>query len=901
MTGVGIIGGGLLGLGIADQLAAARSAGRRLRAAASASAALPAPPTSAAFAVDRYYHAVTTDGRARLALADELGLPVRWRPPRRGLLPRRPPVLDVHPARAAALPRPAARPTSAPRGVRAALPADRGPRGARRRADRGVGAADLRRPPLGAPVAAAARLQVRRPLRRPPGHLPVVAHAPHGRHPRPPRARGDGLDRGRLPGAGRRARAGPDPRARRSRPHRRRRFTRVPCRGAAAPLGVVADGGLRSARPRRHHRSCARTLRAAARPASSSGALGARPVPLPRHRLPRRARAPQREPVLRAQHHGPPRAGSRASWRRPTSWTRSASAATWSTSRATCSPTAAELERSARRDHAEDYLADAADAVPRVPPRGRDRHPGRPRPRTPSRSGVAGAARRGRAVPRRRASRSRSSAHVYPDIVHGQADPRRRRARRRRYRRTCSHPTRAFAQHDDASKGVTQTMTLPTTDRRDRGRRLHRRQPRRAPARRGVRRDRRRRPVDGRPCATSTGCSAAPASASSELDCRDAAAMRREFAGHCDAHRPPRRAEDPALRRRAEDAARSTSTARTPRSSVAPDDRRARRARLDLRRLRQRHAAVRARTTRSSSARRRAAAGPTPRRSTTTSTSPCAWPRRSGLQVTILRFFNAYGPRNHPIVVGRPAVRVPRGPARRPADGAPRRRPPGPLVHVRERHGRRLRARAGHARDVGRGDQHRQRRADRDRRPGPEGPGRDGHRRPAARPASSRSSRSAATTRTSAIRVPDLAKAARLLGFEPAVRLDEGLARTHRVAPARCARQPRWHERGACQRRRTGGRGRSRPRSRPSTARDAALLSAGHDRRPACSRTRSTCSPHGRSARRRYGAVGALWAGMFLIAVLLFRPLEQTVSRAVAAPLARGDGRPAGRPHRRRG
>jgi O-antigen/teichoic acid export membrane protein len=43
-----------------------------------------------------------------------------------------------------------------------------------------------------------------------------------------------------------------------------------------------------------------------------------------------------------------------------------------------------------------------------------------------------------------------------------------------------------------------------------------------------------------------------------------------------------------------------------------------------------------------------------------------------------------------------------------------------------------------------------------------------------------------------------------------------------------------------------------------------------------------------------YGAVGALWGGMFLIAVLLFRPVEQTVSRAVADQVARGiDARPA--------
>jgi O-antigen/teichoic acid export membrane protein len=42
-----------------------------------------------------------------------------------------------------------------------------------------------------------------------------------------------------------------------------------------------------------------------------------------------------------------------------------------------------------------------------------------------------------------------------------------------------------------------------------------------------------------------------------------------------------------------------------------------------------------------------------------------------------------------------------------------------------------------------------------------------------------------------------------------------------------------------------------------------------------------------------YGAIGALWGGMFLLAVLLFRPIEQTISRALADHVARGeDGRP---------
>jgi O-antigen/teichoic acid export membrane protein len=43
-----------------------------------------------------------------------------------------------------------------------------------------------------------------------------------------------------------------------------------------------------------------------------------------------------------------------------------------------------------------------------------------------------------------------------------------------------------------------------------------------------------------------------------------------------------------------------------------------------------------------------------------------------------------------------------------------------------------------------------------------------------------------------------------------------------------------------------------------------------------------------------YGGVGALWAGMFLVSVLLFRPVEQTLSRAISDQVARGvDARPA--------
>ena len=38
-----------------------------------------------------------------------------------------------------------------------------------------------------------------------------------------------------------------------------------------------------------------------------------------------------------------------------------------------------------------------------------------------------------------------------------------------------------------------------------------------------------------------------------------------------------------------------------------------------------------------------------------------------------------------------------------------------------------------------------------------------------------------------------------------------------------------------------------------------------------------------------YGQVGVLWAALFLLVVMLFRPLEQTASRAIADRLARGE------------
>ena len=89
-----------------------------------------------------------------------------------------------------------------------------------------------------------------------------------------------------------------------------------------------------------------------------------------------------------------------------------------------------------------------------------------------------------------------------------------------------------------------------------------------------------------------------------------------------------------------------------------------------------------------------------------------AMAEEQGLKVTILRFFGSYGPRNNPIVVGRPAGRVLRDPARRQDDGDPRRRPPDAHVHLRDGHGGRRGPRAGRAEAARRDHQHRRRRAD---------------------------------------------------------------------------------------------------------------------------------------------------------------------------------------------
>ncbi len=89
-------------------------------------------------------------------------------------------------------------------------------------------------------------------------------------------------------------------------------------------------------------------------------------------------------------------------------------------------------------------------------------------------------------------------------------------------------------------------------------------------------------------------------------------------------------------------------------------------------------------------------------------------------------------PAQPPELVGRPAGHVHRGAPRRRAAGDPRRRPPDPHVHVRERHGRRLRPGAAQAQGARRGDQRRRDGDALDPGAGGEGAGAPGDPRPAA-------------------------------------------------------------------------------------------------------------------------------------------------------------------------
>src|SRR4029079_18982162 len=181
-------------------------------------------------------------------------------PPDQGrLLRRRAPVLDDLAEGAADVSAASAARPHSPRRLRRALPAHKGLHGSRPDAVARLAATPVRRAGGRADVGAAARLEVRRPLRRPPGDVHLGAYARDVEDSRQVVGRGDGLARGWLPDADRRARA-EDRRARRRDPRRpsgradrrrERRGDRPPRRRRPSairlrPLHACAAGLLRA-------------------------------------------------------------------------------------------------------------------------------------------------------------------------------------------------------------------------------------------------------------------------------------------------------------------------------------------------------------------------------------------------------------------------------------------------------------------------------------------------------------------------------------------------------------------------------------------------------------------------------------------------------------------------------
>lgn len=80
--------------------------------------------------------------------------------------------------------------------------------------------------------------------------------------------------------------------------------------------------------------------------------------------------------------------------------------------------------------------------------------------------------------------------------------------------------------------------------------------------------------------------------------------------------------------------------------------------------------------------------------------------------------------------------------------------------------------------------------------------------------------------------------------------------------------------------------GRARPRLNLVDRGDAAMMSLGTVASGLLAYAFNVIAARSLGAEA-YGAIGALWASMFLVAVLLFRPLEQTVSRTVSDGIAR--------------
>ena len=73
----------------------------------------------------------------------------------------------------------------------------------------------------------------------------------------------------------------------------------------------------------------------------------------------------------------------------------------------------------------------------------------------------------------------------------------------------------------------------------------------------------------------------------------------------------------------------------------------------------------------------------------------------------------------------------------------------------------------------------------------------------------------------------------------------------------------------------------ARPRLEAGDRRDAALMSIGTLSAGVLAYVFNVLAARSLGPES-YGAIGALWAGMFLVAVLLFRPVEQTAATRAA-------------------
>ena len=190
------------------------------------------------------------------------------------------------------------------------------------------------------------------------------------------------------------------------------------CRAPAAPGGTLSTRGLRAARPGDLH-AAAHGHGPAAAGRDLAAAVGPDPLPLPRHRVPRDAPAAQPQPLVHAQHHRPPRAAHRRGRDDPRGRSRARGRAPRVRAQVR-EPRQPELERSTARSSGT-YMGHVRTMFPGFSPdatcsRARWRARAWPSPCT----ALGGQGRLPDMFPAPGLAMA-SSAHVYPEIVNGQA------------------------------------------------------------------------------------------------------------------------------------------------------------------------------------------------------------------------------------------------------------------------------------------------------------------------------------------------------------------------------------------------------------------------------------------------------------------------------------------------